>query len=207
MTRGVAVLNQKGFTYLMALTLVMVMGIMLSMIGLSWKTILQREREKELIFRCSQIKEAMENWYNPGFPGPGKRAVTPLTKLDDLLMSPNSLTKIRFLRRPYTDPMTPDKNWPDCWVTASGPMPGTTATTGAKGATVLGINSVASSSKAAALKVSFSEYSSLATLGVKKSEPLDPNFKDRPLQYNDWVFVADPKLDHSKTYNSYHERW
>ena len=38
-------LNDRGFTYLMALMIIMVMGIMLGMVGQSWKTIMQRERE------------------------------------------------------------------------------------------------------------------------------------------------------------------
>jgi len=202
-------LNQRGLTYLMALMLVMVMGIMLGMIGQTWKSVMQREREKELIFRLSQIKEAMENWYDPKFPPPGGHKVVPLTKLDDLLQDPSSLTKVRYLRRPYTDPMAPDKKWPDCWATTTtAPMPAPGAAPApARGATVQGINSVASTSTAAALRVSFAEYSTLATLGTKKSNPLDPNFKERPLQYNDWVLTYDPTYDHSKTYSSYHERW
>ncbi len=197
-------LNQKGLTYLMVLMLVMVMGIMLGMIGQSWKTVMKREREKELIFRLSQIKEAMDNWYNSKYPPPGGHVVYPLTKLDDLLLDPNSLTKIHYLRRPYTDPMAPEKSWPDCWATTTAPLPGASPTSGTA---ILGINSVASTSNAAALKISFSEYSSLSTLGVKKSSPLDPSFKDRRLQYNDWVLVADPNNDHSRIYDSYHERW
>lgn len=198
-------LNQNGFTYLLALTLVVIMGIMLGMIGQSWKTVMQREREKELLFRGSQIKEAMENWYNKDYPPPRGHVVMPLNKLDDLLLDPNSLTPIRYLRYPYTDPMAPDKEWPDCWTTGRGAVQ--KAGVPNKGATPLGINSVASTSTAAAIKVSFSEYSSLSSLGDKKSDPADPDFKDRPLQYRDWQFVADPNSDHSKTYNAYHERW
>ncbi|HEY5521569.1 MAG TPA: type II secretion system protein [Desulfuromonadaceae bacterium] len=49
--------NQNGFTYILALTVVMIMGIMLGMIGQSWKTIKQRELEEELIFRGDQVAE------------------------------------------------------------------------------------------------------------------------------------------------------
>lgn len=49
--------NQKGFTYIAVLTVVMIMGIMLGMAGQSWKTIKQRELEEELIYRGDQIAE------------------------------------------------------------------------------------------------------------------------------------------------------
>lgn len=49
--------NQDGFTYILALTVVMIMGIMLGMIGQSWKTIKQRELEDEMIFRGDQVAE------------------------------------------------------------------------------------------------------------------------------------------------------
>lgn len=51
------VVNQNGFTYILALTVIIIMGIMLSMIGQSWKTIKQRELEEELVFRGDQIAE------------------------------------------------------------------------------------------------------------------------------------------------------
>lgn len=49
--------NQNGYTYILALTIVMIMGIMLGMVGQSWKTIKQRELEEEMIFRGDQIAE------------------------------------------------------------------------------------------------------------------------------------------------------
>lgn len=102
-------LNRKGFTYLLALMMVMVMGIMLSAVGQSWKTIMQREREEELIFRGRQYKDAITRWYNPR-PGAGQHVATPLRDLKDLLQDPRTLTTVRYLRRLYTDPMT-DKEW------------------------------------------------------------------------------------------------
>lgn len=49
--------NQNGFTYILALTVIMIMGVMLGMVGQSWKTIKQRELEEELIFRGDQVAE------------------------------------------------------------------------------------------------------------------------------------------------------
>ncbi|MFZ4855356.1 MAG: type II secretion system protein [Desulfuromonadaceae bacterium] len=115
--------NQNGFTYILALTIVVIMGIMLGMVGQSWKTIKQREQEKELLFRGSQIKEAIENWYNQKYsPTPGvapiKRSL--LMNLDDLVPVNTSLSqgaqKAHFLPHNYAakvDDMNP-KCAPDC---------------------------------------------------------------------------------------------
>ena len=102
-----AKLNRSGFTYLMALMLIMVMGIMLGAVGQSWKTIVQREREEELIFRGRQIRDAITKWYTPP---PGGHPPTPLRELKDLLEDPRTASKVRYLRRPYLDPMT-GKEW------------------------------------------------------------------------------------------------
>ena len=123
-------LNRKGLTYLMVLMMVMIMGIMLGAVGQSWKTIMQREREEELIFRGRQYKDAITRWYNPR---KDEHAATPLRDLKDLVQDPRTLTTKRYLRRLYTDPMT-DKEW-------------SVITDPAKG-----ISGIASSSKAKPLK-------------------------------------------------------
>ncbi len=110
--------NQNGFTYILALTVVVIMGVMLGMVGQSWKTIKQRDREKELIFRGSQIKEAIENWNNPKYTVPGvpPRARHPIMDLKDLLQDPYSLSKMKFLPQSYAAEVN-DKNTgcaPDC---------------------------------------------------------------------------------------------
>jgi type II secretory pathway pseudopilin PulG len=51
--------NQNGFTYILALTIVMIMGIMLGMVGQSWQLIKQRELEEELLFRGDQVGEVI----------------------------------------------------------------------------------------------------------------------------------------------------
>ncbi len=105
------ILNNKGFTYLMALILIMIMGIMLGAIGQSWQTIIKREREAELLFRGGQIKDAITAWNTPNKTvGQVQQVVTPLTDLKHLLEDPRTVDKKRYLRRLYTDPMT-DKDW------------------------------------------------------------------------------------------------
>ena len=98
--------SSDGFTYLAALLLVVVMGIMLGAASQSWTMIMQREREKELLFRGAQIKDAIARW-NKG--GAGVKPM-PLSDLKALLKDPRSTSSIRYLRRLYTDPLT-NKEW------------------------------------------------------------------------------------------------
>ena len=96
--------NRNGFTFLAVIFMVMIIGIMLGLTGQSWKTAMKREREKELLFRGSQIKEAIENWYNPKYTVPGvppRTAVHPLMDLKDLLQDPYTLTPLRYLPQSY----------------------------------------------------------------------------------------------------------
>ena len=67
---------------------------------------MQREREKELLFRGAQIKDAIARW-NKG--GAGVKPM-PLSDLKALLKDPRSTSSIRYLRRLYTDPLT-NKEW------------------------------------------------------------------------------------------------
>jgi type II secretory pathway pseudopilin PulG len=96
-------MNRDGFTFLAAIFMVMIIGIMLGLTGQSWKMIMKREREKELLFRGSQIKEAIENWYDTGYKVPGvtRAAIHPLTDLKHLMEDPNTLTPIRYLPHTY----------------------------------------------------------------------------------------------------------
>ena len=76
---------------------------------------MKREREKELLFRGSQIKEAIENWYNLKYTVPGvppRAAPHPLMDLKDLLLDPYTLTPLRYLPQNYAAEMD-DKN-PKC---------------------------------------------------------------------------------------------
>src|ERR1039457_6423992 len=115
----ITMMNRNGFTFLTAIFMVMIIGIMLGLTGQSWKTIMKREREKELLFRGSQIKEAIENWYNPKYIVPGvTRHVPPLPLMDlkYLLDDPTSTTHLSYLPHTYATELD-DKNpkcAPDC---------------------------------------------------------------------------------------------
>jgi len=100
-------LNNKGFALLAVLTIVIVMGISLGAVGLSWRIIMQREREEELLFRGSQIRDAITRWYALKSVD---QAAMPLRDLKDLLKDPRTPQTVRYLRRLYADPMT-NKEW------------------------------------------------------------------------------------------------
>ena len=107
--------SSRGFTYIAALMLIVVMGIMLGAAAQSWTMAMKREREAELLFRGKQIVEAIYRWQNPPAPASGPRPpARPLSDLKFLVQDPNSLTKIRYLRRDpatlYNDPIT-GKEW------------------------------------------------------------------------------------------------
>jgi type II secretory pathway pseudopilin PulG len=107
--------SSAGFTYLAALMLIIVMGIMLGVAAQNWTMVMKREREAELLFRGRQIVEAIARWYTPPVPAGSPPATPrPLHDLKDLLTDPNSLTLVHYLRRDpatvYNDPMT-GKEW------------------------------------------------------------------------------------------------
>lgn len=118
--------SSAGFTYVAALVMVVIMGIMLSQAAITWKTRMQREQEVELLFRGTQIRDALRRWYrlvpgnNRGSAQPGQSAqqqptvippgIRNLTELKDLLQDPGSPGKVRYLRRLYLDPIT-GKEW------------------------------------------------------------------------------------------------
>ena len=140
--------------------LVIIMGILLGAVGQTWQMAIKREKEEELLFRGSQILDAIKGWRNPrpiaGQPNPPAR---PLMELKDLLEDPNSLQKRRYLRRLYKDPIT-NKDFDII-----------------RGDPAVGIIGVASSSTEKPLKIDFQNMS-----GAFKTF----NKKDK---YSDWKFV------------------
>src|SRR6185369_3121867 len=98
--------SSDGFTYIAALFMVVIMGIMLGAVGQSMRVIMKREKEKELIFRGLQYRDAIERWSKKGVP---------LRDLKDLVeptVSSNiDRSKDRLLRKLYKDPMTGDGKW------------------------------------------------------------------------------------------------
>jgi type II secretory pathway pseudopilin PulG len=176
--------NRNGFTFLVAIYLVMIVGILSAFTGKSWSLIMKREREKELIFRGSQIKEAIENWYNP--KGKNHKPI-PLTDLKYLLDDPTSLTHFRYLPQSYATKLD-DKNSkcaPDCatlkiyqdpmtgkeWTYIRGTINGETIVLAPEGSVGGGIVGIASKSE---------------------DEPLKTDFKDTALENMGSIITAAP---------------
>lgn len=90
--------SESGFTYIAALVMVVVMGIMLGAAGQSMRVIMTREREKELIFRGLQYRDAIERW--------SKKGMMPLLDINHLLKDPRSAAGDKYLRQLYKDPVT-----------------------------------------------------------------------------------------------------
>jgi type II secretory pathway pseudopilin PulG len=107
--------SSGGFTYIAALVLVVILGIMLGAAGQSWTMVMKREKEAELLFRGKQIVEAIDRWHKTTGSTTGVNPTAhPLNDLKDLLIDPGSVSKKRYLRKDPTkewiDPIT-GKEW------------------------------------------------------------------------------------------------
>ncbi|RNC69160.1 MAG: type II secretion system protein [Desulfuromonadales bacterium] len=102
--------SSRGFTFIGALMIVVIMGIMLGITGTTWRMTMQRERETELLFRGLEYQRAIQKWHNYTSMAPGaaaaSRPIKPLNDMKDLLSDPSSLERKRYLRRLYLDPIT-----------------------------------------------------------------------------------------------------
>lgn len=99
--------RQSGVALLALLIGLVVMGLLLAATGEVWKTTVQREREKELLFIGMQFRTAIFS-YRDNSPA-GNREY-PRT-LADLLEDKRFPYPMRHIRRLYRDPMTNSDNW------------------------------------------------------------------------------------------------
>ncbi len=98
---------QRGYTYLGVLLLMMVLGMSLTGASLVSGVMLQREKERELVFAGEQYANAIRRYYEAGAGG-----VSTLPKsVADLLKDPRFPIVRRYLRRPLRDPITPSGEW------------------------------------------------------------------------------------------------
>ena len=91
---------------LLLMVMVVVLGLAAGMAGQSWRSIMQREREAELLWRGHQYQQAIGSYYavNQG-------AVRTLPqKLEDLMRDPRFPKVVKHLRKLYNDPVT-GKDW------------------------------------------------------------------------------------------------
>ncbi len=104
--------TQSGFSYIGVLLAVAIVGIAMTAANRYWSTIIQREREIELLFRGDQIKAAIQAYYeNP----PAGQAKQYPPAIDDLLRDPRYPQTRRHLRRWYHDPLTGSNDWAIAW--------------------------------------------------------------------------------------------
>lgn len=89
--------GQRGYALVAIMAALTVMLITMSVAAPTWHYVVQNDREEELIFRGSQIADAVGRYQRKsgsGFPP-----------------SLDVLVKGKFLRKPYKDPMTKDGEW------------------------------------------------------------------------------------------------
>lgn len=100
-------MRQRGFTYLGLMLIVASMGAALAATAQVWATVVQREKEKELLFIGEEFRKALK-----GFAGAARNANerAPRT-LNDLIKDPRHPDTRRYLRKLYIDPMTGKTEW------------------------------------------------------------------------------------------------
>lgn len=91
--------SAAGFTYLVILIVVAIMGVELALIGTLWHSAAQRDKEARLLYVGEQYRKGIERYYLNG-PRQYPRA------LADLLQDPRQPTIQRYLRALYPDPMS-----------------------------------------------------------------------------------------------------
>lgn len=95
--------DQRGFTLLLVLVAVVVLGLVAGITGRLWSSVMQQEREAELLFRGDQYRRAIESYSN--LKKGGKGGSYPAT-VDDLLRDKRMPEVKRHLRQEYKDPFT-----------------------------------------------------------------------------------------------------
>lgn len=99
--------RQRGFTYLMLLFMVAIMGAVLASTAVVWHTLVQRDKERELLRVGHAFQSAIGHYYEHT-PGAVKQYPK---KLEDLLEDKRQATLVRYLRKIYIDPLTASKKW------------------------------------------------------------------------------------------------
>lgn len=99
--------RQHGFSYLGLLAVLLVLGWWLAASGQIWSTVVQQQRERELLFIGNQFRQAIAQYYEQS-PGGAKRFPPTLAAL---LQDPRFPFTRRYLRRVYPDPFTAKAEW------------------------------------------------------------------------------------------------
>lgn len=89
------------------LVAVTLLGLMSGIAGSTWKTVVQRAKEQELLWRGNQYRQAIESYYQS--TQAGTAAALP-RDLESLIKDSRSLAIKRHLRKLFPDPLT-GKDW------------------------------------------------------------------------------------------------
>lgn len=96
-------INQHGVALIAVLVAVAILGLMSGIAGETVQTMVQRAKEKELLWRGNQYRQAIESYYKA--PPAGTPGLLP-SSLEALLKDPRSTSTVRHLRQLYNDPLT-----------------------------------------------------------------------------------------------------
>lgn len=89
----------------MVLVGVTLLGLMAGIAGSTWKTIVQRGKEQDLLWKGSQFRKAIGHYYETSHAGSAAPKAFP-SELEFLIEDPRSLETKRYIRRLYPDPMS-----------------------------------------------------------------------------------------------------
>ena len=105
--------NQKGVALMGILVAVTILGLMSGIAGMTWTTKVQRAKEKELLWRGNQYRQAIESYYRTDHAGVSAKLPA---SLDVLVRDPRFVSPKRHIRKLYPDPITGED-----WVLIKGP--------------------------------------------------------------------------------------
>lgn len=99
--------KSQGFTYLVLLFMVAMLGATLALTGHLWKKTMQQEKERELLFVGNQFRRAILLYYERT---PSALKQYP-NELSDLVKDNRYPSMQRYLRELYRDPVTGNIDW------------------------------------------------------------------------------------------------
>jgi type II secretory pathway pseudopilin PulG len=166
--------REAGFSLVGALAGITIMFTIMAMSMPAWKYVMQDSREEELIFRGTQIAEAIERYQKE------KRA---------LPISLEMLVKAKCLRKEYADPMTTDGKWrlirPGEAIVPGSPGGGVRPLPGGMGDGT-GASSMSKAGFGSGGEIGGGPFMGVASRSKEKSLRL---FNGRS-KYNEWIFAA-----------------
>ena len=95
--------DERGAALLIVLVMVVVLGLTIGIAGSSWKSVAQRAREAELLWRGDQYRLAIKSFFEAKN---GRGGGLFPQNLEDLVKDPRAPGVVRHIRRLYPDPMT-----------------------------------------------------------------------------------------------------